>query len=64
VVVGEIMARIFCQAKATDLETGAAEIKLRAIRRVGEIRHALPKSKLGPIQNEFQLLVLGLKKEI
>jgi len=52
------MARIFRQVKATDLETWAAEIKLRAIRRLGEIRHALPKSKLGPIQNEFQRLEL------
>ncbi len=57
-VGGETMAKIFRQVKDTDLETWAAEIKLRAIRRLGEIRHALPKSKLGPIQNEFQRLEL------
>ncbi len=49
-VGGETRARIFRQAKDTDLETWAAEIKLRAIRRLGEISHAFPKSKLGPIK--------------
>lgn len=57
-VGGETVARIFRQAKDTDLETWVAEIKLRAIRRLGEISHALPNFKLGPIQNEFQRLEL------